>query len=212
MNVLDPIVDDYLLGLARHSDPLLEKMEERANGTGFPIIGPVAGRFCYQIARMVGARRIFELGSGFGYSTLWFAKAVAENGGGEVHHTVWDEDLSREARTYLAEAKLDHLVTFRVSEAVGALRDTTGTFDLIFNDIDKDGYPASLPVIKDKLRPGGALIIDNMLWGGRVFDRSRTEADTEGVREVTRLIYADPDWFPSLLPLRDGVLLALKNA
>lgn len=211
MNVLDPIVDDYLLDLARHSDPLLRRMEERAGATGFPIIGPVAGRFCYQVARMVGARRVFELGSGFGYSTLWFAKAVAENGGGEVHHTVWDEKLSREARTYLEEAQLDHLVTFRVSEAVRALRETPGSFDLIFNDIDKDGYPASLPIIKEKLRPGGALIIDNMLWGGRVFDESRTEADTEGVREATRLIYADPDWFPSLLPLRDGVLLAIKN-
>lgn len=211
MKVLDPTVDSYLLELARHSDPVLGKMEERAGGSGFPIIGPVAGRFCYQVARMIGARRIFELGSGFGYSTLWFAKAVAENGGGEVHHTVWNQQLSNDARGYLAEARLDHLVKFRVSEAVAALRESDGTFDLIFNDIDKDGYPASLPIIKDKLRSGGALIIDNMLWGGRVFDKSRTEADTEGVREATRLIYADEEWFSSLLPLRDGLILAIKR-
>ena len=210
MDVLDPAVDDYLLGLARHSDPLLEKMEERAERSGFPIIGPVAGRFCYQVARMVGAKRVFELGSGYGYSTLWFAKAVAENGGGEIHHTVWDDQLSQDARGYLGEAKLDHLVTFRVSEAVQALKETTGSFDVIFNDIDKDGYPDSLPIIKEKLRPGGALIIDNMLWGGRVLDESRTEASTTGVREATRLIYEDPDWYPSLLPLRDGVILAIK--
>jgi len=211
MEELHARLDDYLHDLARHRDPLLEKMEERAAKSQFPIIGPIAGRFCYQVARMLKARRIFELGSGFGYSTLWFARAVAENGGGEVYHTVWDEELSNVARSYLNEAGLSHLVHFRVSEAVQALRESEGLFDVIFNDIEKDGYPASLPVIKGHLRPGGALLVDNMFWGGRVFDPRNRESSTAGVREVTRLIYEDPDWFPSMLPLRDGVLLALKK-
>ncbi len=212
MEPLDSRVDRYLDELSRHGDPLLERMEERARADDFPIIGPVAGRFCYQAARMLGARRIFELGSGYGYSTLWFARAVAENGGGEVFHTVWDESLSKEARAYIAEAGLSGVVRFTVSEAVAALKESAGPFDLIFNDIEKDGYPASLPTIKEKLRVGGALIVDNMLWYGRVFDADDRSASTSGVREATRLVYDDPDWSASLLPLRDGLLLAIKVA
>jgi caffeoyl-CoA O-methyltransferase len=211
MNFLPPQVEAYLQELSRHGDPVLARMEERAQESNFPIIGPVAGRFCYQVARMIGARRIFELGSGYGYSTLWFARAVAENGGGEVHHTVWDEDLSRDARQYLAEAGLDYLVRFRVSEAVSALRETPGTFDLIFNDINKELYPESLPLIKERLRPGGVLIIDNMLWSGRIFDPENREATTEGVRRATRLIFEDPDFFASLVPLRDGLVVAIRR-
>lgn len=204
------ILDDHLTGLARHGDPLLSRLEERARQSGFPIIGPVAGSFCYQVARMIRARRVFELGSGFGYSTLWFARAVAENGGGEVFHTVWDEELSKQARGYVAEAGYEQLVKFTVAEAVGTLERTEGSFDLIFNDIDKDGYPASIPLIKRKLAVGGALIIDNMLWNGRIFDKRDTSEDTRGVREATRILFEDPDLVSSLLPLRDGLILSVK--
>lgn len=211
MDLLHPQVDAYLSELARHGDPILTRMEERAAATGFPIIGPVAGRFCYQVARMIGARRVFELGSGYGYSTLWFARAVAENGGGEVYHTVWDAGLSRDAREYLAAAGVAPMVQFRVGEAVAALRETPGPFDLIFNDIDKNGYPVSLPVIKEKLRPGGALIMDNMLWHGRIFQEGDQDPATAGVREATRLIFSDSSFFASLVPLRDGLILALRR-
>ncbi len=212
MELLHPELDAYLHRLSEHGDRVLAQMEARAAQTRFPIIGPVAGRFCYQVARMLGARRIFELGSGYGYSTLWFAKAVADNGGGEVYHTVWDEGLSRDAQQYLAEAGLSHLVRFRVSEAVAALRETEGPFDIIFNDIDKEGYPDSLPVIKAKLRPGGALIIDNMLWHGRIFDATDRSPSTEGVRRATQALFSDPDFFSSLVPLRDGLVLAVKRS
>lgn len=210
MDLIDPTVSTYLDQLAYHGDPLLSEMEVRARQENFPIIGPVAGRICYQIARMIGARRIFELGSGFGYSTLWFARAVAENGGGEVHHTVWDEDLSRQAQEYLRRAGLVHLVRFHVSEAVAALRAARGPFDLIFNDIVKRQYPASIPVVKEKLRVGGVLIMDNMLWHGRVFDVADGSDHTEGVREATRLLFTDKEFCATLLPVHDGLVVALR--
>ncbi|HUZ18234.1 MAG TPA: O-methyltransferase [Spirochaetia bacterium] len=210
MELIEKRVDEHLAELARHDDPLLNRLEARAAQTGFPIIGPVAGRFCYQVARMIGARRVFELGSGFGYSTLWFARAVQENGGGKVYHTVWDEGLSSEARSFIAEAGYESIVTFTVAEAVETLKQTEGQFDLIFNDIDKDGYPDSIPLIKDKLSVGGALIIDNMLWNGRIFDPRDRSGDTEGIRRATRLLFDDPDFVSSLIPLRDGVILALR--
>src|ERR1700687_1871393 len=104
------------------------------------------------------------MGSGYGYSTAWFAKAVKENGGGQVYHVVWDEKLSQMARQHLVELGYGEIVKFRVGEAIKALRETEGPFDLIFNDIDKDGYPESLPGIASKLRPGGVLIVDNLHW------------------------------------------------
>jgi predicted O-methyltransferase YrrM len=183
-------------------------MEAEAERTNFPIIGPAAGYFCYLMTRMTGARSVFELGSGFGYSTAWFARAVRENGGGIVHHTVWDEKLSRRARGHLTALGLSDLVTFRVGEAVAALRDAEGPFDLVFNDIDKDGYAASLPVIKSRLRSGGVLIVDNLLWSGRIFDAADTSASTEGIRELTMRVTSDPDWAASIVPIRDGLLVA----
>lgn len=205
-----PDLSNYLDGLVPPRPPEMLAMEADAAKTDFPIIGPAAGYLCYLVARLVAARSVFELGSGFGYSTAWFARAVRENGGGLVHHTVWDEGLSRRARGHLTALGLTDLVTFRVGEAVAALEQTPGPFDLVFNDIDKTGYPASLPLIKARLRPGGVLIVDNMLWSGRIFDTSDRSDTTESIREFTRLVTADPDWTASIIPIRDGVLVAQR--
>ena len=185
-------------------------MEAEAARMDFPIVGPALGHFCYLMTRLVGAKTVFELGSGFGYSTAWFARGVQENGGGTVHHVVRDAKLSARARKHLTALGLDHLVEFHVGEAVAALRDATGPFDLIFNDIDKAGYPASLPVIARQLRRGGLLLVDNLLWHGRVLDSTDQTADTTGVRELTRLVTTDPAWIASIVPVRDGVLVAQR--
>ena len=211
MNILSPEISAYLDGLVPPRPAELQAMERRADETGFPIIGPAAGHLCYLVARMTGARRVFELGSGYGYSTAWFARAVIENGGGEVHHVVWDEALSRDARRHLAALDLDDVVKFHVGEAVATLRGMDGTFDLVFNDIEKQDYPASLPVIAERLRPGGVLVVDNLLWSGRVLDGEDRSAATQGVRELTRLIAEGGDWLSSIVPIRDGVLVAVKR-
>jgi len=134
-----------------------------------------------------------------------------ENGGGTVHHVVWDEELSQRASRHLRALGFDDTVRYHIGEAVQTLREARGPFDLIFNDIDKEGYPASLPVIGAKLRPGGVLIIDNMLWGGRIFDPENREPSTDGVREFTHLIANDPAWVTSLVPIRDGLIVAYKT-
>ena len=204
-------IQQYLDRLVPPRPPEMERMEAYARETSFPIIGPASGQLCYLVARMLGARRVYELGSGYGYSTAWFARAVQENGGGEVYHVVWDEDLSARARQHLAALGYGDIIRYHVGEAVEALRQTDGPFDLIFNDIDKEGYPASLPVIHEKLRSGGALIIDNMIWSGRVMDPEDHSPATEGIREFTRLITTDPGWIVSLVPIRDGLIVAQKR-
>jgi predicted O-methyltransferase YrrM len=208
MPIIAPEVTAHLDALVPPRPAELAAMEEVAKRTNFPIIGPAAGQCCYLIARLQGARSVFELGSGFGYSTAWFARAVRENGGGVVHHTVWDEALSERTQRHLSALGLSDLVQFHVAEAVETLAAATGPFDLIFNDINKAGYPASLPVIKAHLRRGGVLITDNVLWSGRVFDPSDRSEDTEAIRTYTRLVAADPDWAATLVPIRDGLLVA----
>ena len=204
-------VQDYLASLVPPREPELQKMEEIASKNNFPIIGPACGYYCYQLARMIDAKSVFELGSGYGYSTAWFAKAVKENGGGVVHHTVWDDKLSEQVRRHLSALGLSDLVQFHNAEAVETLRQTTGPFDIIFNDIDKDGYPDSLPVIKEKLRHGGILIIDNMLWHGQTLDPNDHETTTEAIRRFTRDVTSDLDWIVSLIPARDGMIVAYKK-
>lgn len=211
MDLIAPQVGAYLDALVPPREPELERMEAYAREHRFPIIGPAAGHFCYQIARLIGARRVFELGSGYGYSTAWFARAVKENGGGEVHHVVWDDELSAMARGHLAALGYANLVRFHVAEGIETLSRTDGPFDLVFNDIDKDAYPRSLPVIEEKLRPGGVLIIDNMLWDGRIFNRHDHSANTQGVRTFTEQISTSRDWIVSLVPIRDGVIVAVRT-
>jgi len=210
--LIAPTVSAYLESLVPKRPPELARMERIARTTDFPIIGPAVGQLCYTLARAIGARRVYELGSGFGYSTAWFARAVAENGGGTVHHVVWDEELSLRARKHLDALGLGAQVRYTVGEAVEALRGETGEFDIIFNDIDKAGYPKSLPVIESRLRVGGLLITDNLLWSGRIFDKKDRSKNTEGVRKLTRLVTRSPRWSATIVPIRDGVLVATRVA
>ena len=202
---------DYLTSLVPPREQVMLEMESYAEKHDFPIIGPACGYYCYQLARIIGARSVFELGSGYGYSTAWFAKALQENGGGVVHHTVWDEELSKMASGYMLRLGCVDLVQFHIGEAVETLGKQSSLFDIIFNDIDKEAYPESLGLIKGKLRSGGLLIIDNMLWSGRIFDEKDVSPATEGVREFTRRITADKDWIVSLAPMRDGMIIAYKK-
>jgi caffeoyl-CoA O-methyltransferase len=209
-----PLIPEYLMdyidSLVPPRLPEMQAMEDDAEKKDFPIVGPASGYLCYQVARMIGAKRVFELGSGFGYSTAWFARAVAENGGGEVHHVVWDEELSRQAHSHLAVLGYAGIVRYHVGEAVQTLRETAGPFDLIFNDINKEDYADSLPVIAEKLRPGGVLIVDNMLWHGLIFDSKDITPATESIRKLTGMLTCSPDWIASLIPVRDGVIVAYK--
>jgi predicted O-methyltransferase YrrM len=189
----------------------MQLMEAYAREKHFPIIGPATGYLCYQLTRLTGARRVFEMGSGYGYSTAWFARGVQENGGGVVYHVVWDAGLSAQARRHLGVLGFGGLIEYQVGEAVQALREMEGPFDLIFNDIEKQAYPESLPVIAEKLRPGGLLLVDNMLWSGLIFDPHQRAPTTQGIREFTRMITTDPGWIASIIPVRDGLLVAYKK-
>jgi len=206
--IVDPAIEAYLHGIQPAPTQVLLAMEKSGHARGFPIIGPLVGRLCAQLATAIGARRVFEMGSGFGYSTVWFAGAVGPQG--KVVHTDGSATLSAEARQWLTKARLAKRVEFRVGDAREALRGEKGPFDVVFIDIDKEQYPDAWELSRKRVRKGGLIITDNALWQGKVADSSARDEATRGVREYTRLAMEDPNYLTTILPLRDGVALSLR--
>ena len=207
--IVHPEIDAYLRGLYDDGEPVRHEMEALAAQKSFPIVGPVVGRHLELLARAIGARRVFELGSGYGYSAYFFARAVGA--GGVVHCTELAAENVERARDFLARASLWERVTYHREEATAALRRVGGTWDIVYNDIDKDGYPDTVDLAHAHLRPGGLFITDNVLWSGRVLaGRDDGTAATRGVIEFTRRLLAHPGFLTSVNPTRDGVAVALR--
>jgi len=213
MDIVNPQVEEYMRGLlARHDEPVLLEMEAEAEANGFPIIGRIVGVTVEVLARSVGAKRVFELGSGFGYSAYWFSRAVGPSG--EVHCTDGDPENEKKALDYLSRARLAEPIRWHVGEAVETLQATDGEFDVVFNDIDKPDYPKAWEVARERIRTGGLYICDNVLWSGRVAvpDPEDTRPHyTEAVLEHNRLIAGDERYLSVIVPTRDGVMVALRT-
>lgn len=208
--VLDHAFDPYLHGLQPTADPVQKAMEAEGRERGFPIIGPLVGRLCATLATAIGARTVFEMGSGFGYSTLHFARAVGPSG--RVVHTEGDPELSGAAKEWLAKAGMDKRVEFRLGDARDLLRADAGPYHVVFIDADKHQYPDCLAIARQKVRVGGLIVTDNTLWSGRVWDQAARDRDTQGVREYNRVAFSDPGLLSTLVPLRDGVTVSLRVA
>lgn len=213
MDIVDPAVDRYLKELARGDDePVLLEMEALAEEKGFPIIGRLCGRLLEVLARSISARRVFELGSGYGYSAYWFSRATGP--GGEIHLTDMDPENEAKALDFLGRAGLGDPIRFHVSDALEALGTVDGEFDVLYCDVDKDGYPYAWTEGCKRVRVGGYYICDNMLWSGRVTGQS-DEPDvrpgwTEAIKATNELIAADANFRSTIVPLRDGVVAALR--
>jgi len=209
MDIVDPRIIEYLRRLYDDGDPVRTEMEALARERRFPIVGPLVGRHLILLTLAVRARRVFELGSGYGYSALHFARAVGE--GGEVHCTELDEGNVRLAQEFLTRAGVWGRVTYHREEATAALRRVGGTWDIVYNDIDKHGYPETVDLAHARLRPGGLFITDNVLWSGRVLPgEDDGSKDTRGVVEFTRRLMAHPGFLTAIDPTRDGVAVALR--
>ena len=212
MDLVHPAVTAYLEQfVAGEDDPVLLEMEAHAADGDFPIIGRLCGQALEVLARAGGARRVVELGSGFGYSGWWFARALGPDG--ELHLTDGDPENLRLAEDFFARAGITTTVHRHVGDAVAALDTLDGEFDIVYCDIDKDGYPEAWRHGRRRVRVGGMFICDNVLWYGRVTGadvEDRRPQLTEAIREMTTAIAEDPDWRSFVLPLRDGVLVATR--
>ncbi|MEE8583998.1 MAG: O-methyltransferase [Acidobacteriota bacterium] len=208
MQIVNQAIEEYMLQLAGPSGAVLGRMEALAREKKFPIVGPLVGRVLFQLALLQGARRILELGSGFGYSAWWFAQALGEED--ELILTEFSAENLQRARGFLGEAGLRPRIRFLEGDALELAGQLEGEFDIVFNDVDKHLYPQVVKQVAARLPSGGLLITDNALWSGMVVDPSADDRDTAGILEYNRLIFEDPLFFSSILPIRDGVAVSLK--
>ena len=209
MDLTPQVVEAYLAGLLPPRDAVLREMEARARRERIPIVGPLVGALLQQLARVAGARRVFECGSAIGYSTIWLARAVGPQG--RVFYTETDPGRIADARGYLRRAGVLSRVTMLEGPALASMKRTSGTFDAVFCDADKAGYPAYWKEAKGRIRPGGLFLCDNTLWSGRVADPKARDASTKGIRAMTRSVSTDRRWLSSLIPLRDGLTVAWRR-
>jgi predicted O-methyltransferase YrrM len=202
-------VEEYIYGLLPERDAIVAEIEEYAAQNRVPIIGPAVARMMALFVQVSGAKRIFEMGSAIGYSTIWLARAAGARG--KVIYTDGDPENARQAKDYFRRAGVAKRIELRVGNAMELLKKTPGKFDLIFNDVDKHQYPDALHAAMPKLRRGGLFITDNTLWSGKAArPASPDDLNTLGVQELNRLVYASKELFPVLIPLRDGVTVCRK--
>lgn len=221
---MDPLlparIDGYLddVAAAQLQDPVLTEMERRASDSDFPIIGRAAGRYVELVTRLAGARHVFELGSGYGYSAYWFSRAVGSEG--SVVCTDDSAEHATLAESYLRRADAWHNVSFEVGDALERFDAHTGPLDVVFCDIGKADYPRAWEAAVRRLDVGGVFIADNVLWYGRVAGLAPEGQDpavaasqaevTDAVTSMTKTIANDPRYVCSIAPIRDGVLVAQR--
>ena len=205
MEIIAEKINDYLEGLYPQDDPVLQEMEKLAELRNFPIIGPQVGHLLFILARLAGAKRIFEMGSGFGYSAYWFAKALPADG--KVYQTETAEKNSQLACDFFKRSGLEKKSEFLVGDGLKLIDQVGGPFDIILIDMNKEDYPKGFEKAKRYLRKGGLLITDNLLWFGKVLEENREARDPEtaGIKKFTQFLFNDKEFFATIVPVRDGV-------
>jgi caffeoyl-CoA O-methyltransferase len=201
-------VDDYLYSMLPKRNEVVSEMEDYASEHNIPIVGPAVARVLQQLALTINARKIFELGSAIGYSTIWWAQAVGENG--TVIYTDGDANNAERAQSYFARAGVSKQVLVHTGDALEILSEEKQEFDIIFNDVDKEDYPRVLRLVAPRLRKGGLFITDNVLWSGRVAEKN-PDAQTKAILEFNRKLYDSKEFYTTLLPIRDGLAVALRR-
>jgi caffeoyl-CoA O-methyltransferase len=206
--ILSEKVEEYMDSLLPKRDAVLSEMERYAKRHGVPIIGPACGRLLSLLAQMSGAKRIYEMGSAIGYSAIWFAQGAGE--GANIYCTDGDPENARRAQENFERAGVSDRIRFLVGDAVELLGTVSGDFDIILIDVNKSQYPAALQKAVPRLRSGGLLVTDNVLWSGKVASRAKDE-DTRAIQRFNKAIYGSSELFPVIVPLRDGVAVCRKN-
>lgn len=212
-NITPPPVADYLAALRREPHPRLSIIEREGRGEGLPLVLPDTGALLHTLALSCGARRILEIGTAIGYSTLWMASALPPDGA----LITMERDAARAARArdHFTAAGCGDRVSVIAGDAARFLHKVSGPFDLIFQDGDKALYEPMLDRLIALLRPGGLLVADNLLWNGEVIpgyvaEKKYSDEDTAAIVSFARRLTADRRLYTSFLQVGDGVSVSVK--
>jgi len=212
--ITSPLILDYLAGLRRFPHSELEVVAAEGHERKLPIVDPQTGALLHALTRASGARRVLEIGTAIGYSGLWIATALPDDG--MLITLERDQDRAAAARGHFEAAGVDDRVSVMVGDASRYLHKVAGPFDLVFQDGDKAQYEPMLPRLLDLLRPRGILITDNVLWSGEVVPGlvsppQRDPGDTAAIAAYNKRLAADDRSFTTFLPVGDGVALTVKR-
>ena len=209
-------IHDYLLAVSLREPPLLRRLREETGAlpNSQMQIAPEYGQFMALLVQLLGARRTLEVGVFTGYSSLAVALALPPDG--RMIACDVSEQYTSVARRYWKEAGVDHMIDLRLRPAMETLRELMaegqrGTFDFMFVDADKTSYEGYYECALELLRPGGIVMIDNVLWSGRVCDEVDQTPDSRALRAFNKKMLGDTRVTMSMLPLGDGVTVALKR-
>lgn len=214
-DVLPEDVEAVLSLSSAEPEAPLPEMAAHGEERNFPTVGPASGRALRLLAQLVGANRIFEFGSGFGYSAAWFLGALPE--AGEIVLTDYDEDNLAEAQAFIERLPHGATVHYESGDAMETVERYDGPFDVLLIDHDKSRYVAALRKALPQLRPGGIVIADNMLAGPttpadvRAGLEGRDVADaTHGIVEYLQFVRDETTLSSALFPLGEGQLVSRK--
>jgi predicted O-methyltransferase YrrM len=208
MEIINPEIEKYLLLLLKTENEVLEEMEQFGDRNKFPIIGPLLGNVLMQTARSIRARKILEMGSGYGYSAFWFAMGMEKEG--TVIACDKSDENARQARKYFERAGMSNLLDFRTEDAFKVIDLISDELDIVFIDCNKDQYPEALGKALPKVRSGGMIIAHNVLWYGTVVEGDRGGV-TSYIKEFNRLLYDTPELITTIVPVWDGLSISLKK-
>lgn len=211
--ILAPAVERYVAGLVPAPDPLLAEMNAHGERDGIPIVVPETGVLLAVLARAVGARRVVEVGTAIGVSTLHLARAVGD--GGLVTSFEIDPARHSAAREYLTRAGMIDRTDLRLQDASEGLHELEGSVDMAFLDGLKDDYPAHLELTLPHVRSGGLVAVDNVLLSGTVAtgrgEGYWTDEHVARMREFNHRLTTDPELEATVLPVGDGVAVAVRR-
>ncbi|MFB6133133.1 MAG: O-methyltransferase [Halanaeroarchaeum sp.] len=214
-NYLDPTVEAILSLGHGVPDDVIAEMDAYGRETNFPTVGPDVGRFLRVATLMADAERVFEFGSGFGYSAVWMADALPAQG--EIVLTDYDEENVDRARTFLQRAGYEDRATFHVGDAADAFENTRGSFDVVLIDHEKRRYVEAFDLVADRLTPGDIVIADNVLDGpvnpgdvrAGLEGEEPTDETTDGIVSYVQRVRDDPSVETVVVPLGQGIAVSV---
>ena len=196
-------VEEYIKSLPFEEDTVLKEMEEFGKKTNFPIVGNLVGRFLYIITKIKKPSLVVEVGSGFGYSAYWFAKAIDK---GKVVLTDYREENINMAKQFFEKGKLTEKAEFYIGDGIEIAKNFKN-IDIFFLDLEKSRYLEAVKSLKENISKEGLIIADNVLWHGNVI-KENVDKKTDAIKKFNEYMFLN--YFSAILPVRDGLLLALN--